>query len=104
MDSANIPHFQPNLQAPEQEFTFPAAQATLLSLLAGAALHAATKRVIVQVKVQSAQLCPTGGVPTATLGIQVDPGQSVVLSREEADACRVLRLAAGATGTISQYL
>lgn len=103
MESANIPHYQPNLAAPEQEITFPAAQATLLSLVTGQALHADTKRITIQVKVQSAMFCPTGGVPTATLGVQVDPGQVVGLSREEADACRVLRLAAGAIGTVSQF-
>lgn len=105
MESANIPHYQPNLAAGagEQQIAFPAVQATLLSLVTGGQLHADTKRIQIQVKVAAAMFCPTGGVPTATLGISVQPGQVIELSREEADACRVLQLAAGAIGTVAQY-
>lgn len=98
-----VPEYVPNTAATEQQVTFPAAAATLLSLLSGGALHADTNLVIIAVETAGMRICPTGGTPSTTLGVPYSAGQIFELSRKEADVAKVIRAAAGSTGQILQY-
>lgn len=92
----------PNTAAAQQTATVTSSAALLTSLL-GTALHAATDVVQISVETDAIRICPTGTVPTSTLGILVYPGQSIELTRAEADAARVIRVTTNATLQVAQY-
>lgn len=101
----NTAHYFPNTAstAAQQTATVGAAAATLTSLL-GTALHAQTDMVQIAVETDAVRICPTGTVPTSTLGTLVYPGQVFELTRAEADAARVIRVTANATLQVAQFI
>lgn len=88
--------------AAQQKATVGVAAATLLSLL-GTPLHAKTDMVQIAVETDAVRICPTGTVPTSTLGTLVYPGQVFELSRQEADVAQVIRVTTNATLQVAQF-
>jgi hypothetical protein len=99
-----VPEYAPNTAATEQQITIPAAAASLRSLLSGGAFHKDTNLVILALETAGMRICPTGGTPSASLGVAYSAGQIIELSRKEADVANVIRSAAGATAQVLQYL
>ena len=96
---------QPNPKAPhEGPLVVTNAVTTLRALLAGGALQDDTLFVIVTVEAQPLRLTVNGTAPTATLGFNCLADSERLLSREEADNCKLIR-AGGTDSTIqvAQY-
>jgi hypothetical protein len=84
--------------------TVGAAAVTLLSLLSGAALHADTQFVLVTVETDELRLTVNGTTPTATLGFKCPVDTERLLSRAEADNCKLIRSgSADAKIQVAQY-
>lgn len=95
---------QPNHAAAHQgPLTVGAAAVTLLSLLAGGALHADTRFVEISVEDDDLRLTVQGTTPTATLGRKVTEDSSRLMSRAEADACKLIRITTDAKIQVIQY-
>lgn len=99
----NTAEYLPNAAAAQQTATV-TSSASLLTALLGTALHAATTMVQLAVETDAIRICPTGTVPTASLGALVYPGQIIELTRAEADLARVIRVTTNATVQVIQYV
>jgi hypothetical protein len=99
-------HANPNpAAAHEGPLTVSTTAVTLLSLLTGSALAANTVYVRVSVEAADVRYTVQGTTPTSTLGRRLTADSSVLLSRHEADLCKLIR-AAGTDATIQvqQYI
>ena len=94
--------YRPNTAAAQQTITVGATAATLTSLLS-TALAADTDYVILSVETDQVRICPTGTVPTASLGLLLSVGTILGLSRAEADVANVIRVTTSATVQVIQY-
>mgnify|MGYP006895934471 CR=1 FL=1 len=94
---------EPNMAAADQTGTVGAAAITLKSLLAAGDLHADTNFVRLGVETDEIRYTVAGATPTATLGTKITPGSQKLLSRAEADNCKLIRVTADARVQIIQY-
>ena len=94
---------EPNVSAPDQTGVVSNAVVTLVSLLAGGALHAHTRFVRLSAEGDEVRYTVGNVDPTATLGTRITPGSTKLLSRAEADNCRLLRVTTDARVQIVQY-
>ena len=99
----NSPVYIPNTAAAQQTATV-TSSASLLTALLGTALHAATDLVQISVETDAIRLCPTGTVPTGSLGVSIPVGTVLELTRAEADVARVIRVTNNATLQVVQYI
>lgn len=84
----------PNSAAPHQgPLTVSNTAVTLLSLLSGGALHDETRFVQLCIEDADVRLTVTGTTPTTTLGRKLLQDSAPILSRGQADACRLIRAA-----------
>lgn len=96
----------PNTAVADQgPLTVAGSAVTLASLLSGAAFHANTQFVRVRFETAEIRLSTNGTTPTATLGRAYNAGDDVLLTRAEADNCKLIRTG-GTSGTlqVAQYL
>lgn len=77
---------------------------TLLSLLSGGALHAATQFVEIAVETDDVRFTVQGTTPTATLGTQLLADCSRIFSRHEADKLQLIRVSTDAVIQVIQYV
>lgn len=95
----------PNTAAPvEGPLTVSNTAVTLLSLLAGGALHTNTRFVRVSCETDDVRLTIDGATPTATKGRKLLADSSRLLSRNEADLCKAIRITTDAALQIEQYI
>jgi hypothetical protein len=99
----NTDAYLPNTAAAQQTATV-TSSASLLTALLGTALHTKTDMVQIAVETDAVRMCPSGTVPTASLGAILYPGQIIELTRAEADAARVIRVTTNATLQVIQYI
>ncbi|PAW75165.1 MAG: hypothetical protein B9S38_02445 [Verrucomicrobiia bacterium Tous-C4TDCM] len=92
----------PNTDAAHQSGVVSSTALTLLSLLAAGALHPNTKFVRFCVDDADLRYTVQGTPPTTSLGRRVAYDSAVVLSREEADLCQLIR--ATATNAVVQIM
>jgi hypothetical protein len=102
MITRTFPEYLPNLSGTLQSFTAPAAAATLNSLLS-TPLHAQTDAVLIQIETDQVRISPTGGTPSTSLGFLINPTQAVMMSRQEWDAGRIIRVTSAATVQVFEY-
>lgn len=89
--------------ATEGPLTVTNAAVTIASLIAGAAFAAQCNAVMVSVETDQIRLDPNGGAPTTTKGHLISPNQKFILSREEADVAKVIRVTTDAKIQVTQY-
>lgn len=81
----------PNTEAAHVS-TLATATATLLSALAGVTIHANTGAVVMQAEGIVRLTTTPQTAPTNEIGIKIESGDIVELSRAEFEACRVIRV------------
>lgn len=94
----------PNPEVATQTGTVSSAVITLVSLLSGSAVHAQTNFVEVTVEDADIRFTDDGTTPVAaTLGKKITNGSRRLLSRAQAENCRLIRVSADARIQISQF-
>ena len=101
MEFEGVPNTAAAVEGP---LTVSSSAVTLLSLLSGGALHAQTQFVRVSCETDDVRVACDGGTPTATKGRKLLADSSRLMSRNEADQAKLIRVTNDAVIQVEQFL